>query len=52
MTDAEKLEAAERDQAAIVALLRQCVEMDAFRCRNTLKEALKQMDIAAIERAR
>lgn len=40
-----------QDKEAIIALLRACVEMKPAACHATLKEALRQMDQAVIERA-
>ena len=39
------------DKEAIIALLRACVQMPPEKCRNTLREALAQMDRAAAEQA-
>lgn len=52
MTDAEKIAELRADKEHIMALLRACSQMDAFRCRNTITEAVRQYDAAKLQQAK
>ena len=52
MTDAEKIAELRADKEHIMALLRACAQMDAFRCRNTIIEAVRQYDAEKLKQAK
>lgn len=52
MTDAEKIADLRADKEHIMALLRACSQMDAFRCKNTITEAVRQYDAEKLKQAK
>lgn len=52
MSDAEKIAELRADKEHIMALLRACSQMDAFRCRNTIIEAVRQYDAEKLKQAK
>ena len=52
VTDAEKIAELRADKEHIMALLRACAQMDAFRCRNTIIEAVRQYDAEKLKQAK